>query len=114
MVTFEIITDYDVLVALDDGTKVLYDDFDKTYRRLAFDICNPSEESYGIEFGKRLSNLMYRKGITQYELARLAGISQASISGYINGKRIPSSYIRNKIISAVRCSEDEIRYLDIF
>lgn len=114
MVDYEILTDHDILITLNDGNKVLYDDFDKTYRMLQFDICDLSEESYGIEFGKRLSNIMYRKGITQYDLACLTGISQASISGYINGKRIPNSYIRNKIILAVRCSADEIRYLDIF
>jgi DNA-binding XRE family transcriptional regulator len=113
MVDYKQLTDYEVLILLDDGNKVLYDDFDKTYRMLPYDIYDLSEESYGIEFGRRLSSLMNRKGITQYDLACLTGLSQSSISGYINGKRIPSAFNCSKIIKTLHCSDDEIRYLDI-
>lgn len=113
MVSYTVLTDYDILIKLDDGTRVLYDDFDKSYRRLSYDIYNPSEESYGIEFGKRLTNLMYRKCITQYELAQRSGLSQSSISRYTNGTTIPSIYIFNRILSTLQLDEDEIRYLSI-
>lgn len=113
MTHYHRLTDYDMIVELDDGTRALYDDFDKTYRMLPNDICDPSKESYGIEFGKRLTSLMDRKGATQYELARRIGISQSSMSGYISGRRIPSIYILNKIHRTLQCTEDEIRYLDM-
>jgi hypothetical protein len=113
MVGYLLLTDYDILIELDDGNKALYDDFDKTYRILPYDINNLSKESYGIEFGKRLTTLMDRKGISQYELSQRSGISQASISGYINGKRIPDIYIFCTLLSSLHCSDDEIRFLDI-
>lgn len=112
MIDYKQLTDHDILVVLDNGDKVLYDDFDKTYRMLPYDIYNLSEESYGIEFGKRLSSLMIRKGVTQYDLSCLTGLSQSTLSRYINGISVPNVYNFNKIIKAVRCSEDEIHYLD--
>ncbi len=42
------------------------------------------------EFGKRLYNLMLRKGWNQSELARQAGIQRDSVSTYINGRSLPT------------------------
>lgn len=42
------------------------------------------------EFGKRVYNLMLRKGWKQSELARQAGLPRDSISVYIRGKSLPT------------------------
>jgi transcriptional regulator with XRE-family HTH domain len=42
------------------------------------------------EFGSRLSEIMFRRDMTNKELARLMHVSESTISGYRTGRRSPS------------------------
>lgn len=102
---------FEVIVTLDDGGVYLYDDIDKTIRKLP-----PSDQTMTrvetvSEFGKRLQNLMCRKGVTQSDLSFATGIAQPTLSGYINGKNEPGLYAIDKIAKALCCSVDEFRYI---
>lgn len=105
------IGDWEMVVQLSDGRAILYDDLDKTIRNLPRDRYRMSEDESRSEFGFRLSKLMYRKGITQMELAERAGLTQAQLSKYITGKTTPSFYTVDKIAKALDCSIDTFRYV---
>lgn len=97
-------------VRLNDGSYFLYDDFDKTLRKLPNDGYELTEDECRKEFGFRLRRLLYCKGITQAELSDATGIPQCSISNYINGKVCPNFYSVDKIAKALDCSLDELSY----
>ena len=102
---------FDLIVELVDGSSIIYDDFEKTVRPLPRDSNNMSEEECRKEFGLRLRQMLYRKGITQMAFAEMSGISQVMISKYINGKASPSLYAIDKIAKVLGCSVDELRYV---
>lgn len=52
-------------------------------------------DKYGI--GMRISECARKKGITQRSLAETVGVSEVSISRYVNGNRTPRYYILKKI-----------------
>lgn len=99
-----------VTVRLNDGSYFLYDDFDKTLRKLPRDGYGLTEDECRKEFGFRLRRLLYCKGITQAELSEMTGIPQCSISNYICGKVGPNFYTVDKIAKALGCSLDELSY----
>lgn len=43
-----------------------------------------------MDFKTRLSALIKDMGITQKELAKMTGVTEAAISRYINGSRLPN------------------------
>ena len=78
--SYEEISDYEIMVKLSDGRIVLYDDFDHTLRRLPTNSESMTDEEFKQEFSTRLKRIMYRKGVTQLDLAERTGISQPQIS----------------------------------
>ena len=52
---------WELLIKFKDGSRVLYDDIDKTITRLPQNSNSMTEEDFKIEFGKRLRKLMSRK-----------------------------------------------------
>lgn len=65
--------------------------------------------------GKQIKELMDEKGMTQKQLALKTGLTESSISRYINGSRYPSAKSYFKIIKAIegeiydkRSCKDEI------
>lgn len=103
---------YELLVKLEDGSSVLYDDVEKTIRRMPTDKTEMTEQACKKEFGFRLRKMMFRKNITQSELGEKTGISQVTLSNYINGKNIPGFYAVYKIVKALKCSMDELMFID--
>ena len=47
------------------------------------------KDEYDKAFGEHLKSLLEEKGMTQAELARRTGLTEASVSRYINGNRTP-------------------------
>ena len=58
------------------------------------------------EIGKRIKELLEKKGITQKELALKVGCTEAAISHYIKGDRIPRSSVMTKIAIALDTTSD--------
>ena len=50
---------------------------------------NLSEQEWLEIFAYNLREIMIQRGLTQEQLARLAGVSQSSISMYLNGNKMP-------------------------
>lgn len=60
------------------------------------------------EFGKRLYNLMLRKGWHQSELARQCGLPRDSISVYVRGKSLPTPASLALLADALGVKPDEL------
>lgn len=101
----------ELLIELDNGERYVYDDLEKTIRRLSMDRSDVTEEEFRREFGTRLRKVMFRKGLTQHDLAERSGISQVTISGYMRGKNVPSFYNLHKLAKALDCYVDDFTYI---
>lgn len=58
------------------------------------------------ETGKRIRLLLQKKGITQKELANMVGCTEAAVSHYIKGDRIPRASVLTKIAIALDTTSD--------
>lgn len=58
--------------------------------------------------GARLTAYMKNKNLSQHEMARLLGISQASLHYYATGKRAPSAAVITKIANILDCGFGEL------
>ena len=101
---------FELMIRLNDGSVVMYDDSLRSIRNLPSRSDELTEEQCRREFGIRLHKLLKRKNITQNELSERTGISINCISKYITGRRTPSFYSVDKIAKALDCSADIFRY----
>lgn len=60
------------------------------------------------DFGKRLRKLRLAQGLNQTQFAKRVKLTQAAISQFEDGKRIPSSNALRKIASGLGLSLDEL------
>lgn len=60
------------------------------------------------EFGRRLYNLMLKKGWHQSELARRADLPRDSISVYVRGRSLPTPQSLKALADALGVSPDEL------
>ena len=56
--------------------------------------------------GERLKELLAKKGMTQHDLAERAGCTEAAISHYVKGDRVPRSNVLSKIAIALDTTSD--------
>ncbi len=56
--------------------------------------------------GERIKELLEKKGITQRELAERTGCTEAAVSHYIKGDRVPRSSVLTKIAIALETTSD--------
>lgn len=57
-------------------------------------------------FGQRLEEMLKSRHMAQKELAERAGITEAAVSHYIKGDRIPRSAVLSRIADALGTSSD--------
>ena len=67
-----------------------------------------SEVEFMDIFGDNLCDLMEEKGVGQNELAREIGVSNPTISYYINKQRMPSLPVFINICIALECDCDDL------
>lgn len=56
--------------------------------------------------GERIKALLTQKGMTQRQLAEKAGCTEAAISHYIKGDRVPRSRVMTEIAAALGTTSD--------
>lgn len=71
-----------------------------------------TKEQWRYEFSFRLRKRMKRKGYNQRQLAELTGLSEVTLSRYINGVREPSSSVVYRIAKVLNCTVDELVAFD--
>ena len=59
-------------------------------------------------FSQTLNSMMREQGLSQRELARLSGISQATINRYLNEMQMPSIKAILNLAYALDCEFDEL------
>lgn len=61
-----------------------------------------------VSFSKKLKRAIELGGISQASLARMSGLTEASISRYLAGKRTPDATCASRIANALNVSLDEL------
>lgn len=111
MLSYKIIDEL-VYAELNDGTIVRYDDMRnsiKTVRRIDNEL---TEAQSRMELSRRIYNRMRKLGITQYELAAMTGLTEVTISRYMNCRSSPTYFSLSKIAKALKCTLDDLVYMD--
>lgn len=100
----------EIMVKTDDGDRSIFNYIGASLRKLNFDndTTGITEEQWRNEFSKRLCTKMSSSGMAQWQLARLTGISEMTISKYMNGRSTPSAYNIRKLAIALNCSVQEL------
>ena len=95
-----------IIAELLDGTVIEYNDALRSFRTVRkFD---GTEESWKREFASKLIKMMANKGCDQTYLSEISGVSQVSISNYLNKKAIPNCYTVFKLSKALGCTVSEL------
>lgn len=101
----------EITARLKNGDTVVYNVVSNRVRK-TYDSRNDSEEFdeqlWRDEFAKRLSNKMGSIGMPQWKLSEMSGISEVSLSKYLNAKATPSGYNIDRICCALDCSGSEL------
>ena len=100
----------ELLVRLNDGTCLLYNELDYTYITLPKSRSSMTDDDYKQEFAYCLKRAMLRQEINQKELAEQSGISQGNISEYLSAKHLPNYIHICKLANAFHCSIADFRY----
>lgn len=61
-----------------------------------------------VKFNERLAELIKQQGLTQKELAKQAGITEAAVSHYIKGDRVPRASVLLKIANVLKTTPDDL------
>ena len=104
---------FEVTVRLRNGDHLIFDNLEKSIRKVPNFSMSMDEAVYKKEFGRRLKRVIRRSGITQRDLSELTGISEIMLSNYCNGNNTPSFYNLDKIARALNCSVDEFRFFEL-
>ena len=95
-----------IVAKLSDGSVIEYNDVFRAFRTIReFD---GTEESWKREFASKLMKIMADKGCDQTYLSEISGVSQVSISKYLNKKAIPNCYTVFKLSQALGCNISEL------
>ena len=95
-----------IIAELFDGTIIEYNDALRSFRTVRkFD---ETEESWKREFASKLIKMMANKGCDQTYLSEISGVSQVSISNYLNKKAIPNCYTVFKLSKALGCNVSDL------
>ena len=92
------------LEVTDNGTGALmvYDSFYKSCRYInLFKKPIMTKSVWKKEFSNRLRRIMHVKGFTNNAISDASGLSTATITEYLNGRRIPSAYNLKKLAVAL-------------
>lgn len=100
----------EITVILSDETKVVYDGLEHTMRRIPKrdESYRMDEETFRREFAYNLYRMMDLKKINQKQLAELTGISNVSLSKYLNQKVTPSARTVYLLTKALKCDFDDL------
>lgn len=61
-----------------------------------------------MNFKENLKNLMIKNNIKNIELAKILGLNKSTITLYLNGQRMPTYEILEKLKNYFKCSYDDL------
>ena len=109
------IGDFETLFKLVDGSRIIFDESDHSFinhmpREVEAEYL-PDDEWLS-EFTRKLKKKLSFRYLTQKELAEAIGVSDVTLSKYINCKSFPDIPTLRKIARYLRCSVSEISEFD--
>lgn len=104
-----------IVVTYDNGIRAYYDGFSQTTHTV-----HPrkdprefiSDDIYIRRFAWRLSSAFAASSLSRDEISERTGISKASLSGYLNGKSMPSVINAYKLARVLRCPVEDLIGVD--
>lgn len=92
---------------LDDGTTFVFDWYDKSLFQIKDDDSD-NEKLWRKHFKYKLVKLLFFRRMSQKKLSELTGISEITISKYMNGTSTPSLFNARKIARALNVDINEL------
>lgn len=106
VVEYQEVNDTTILISLSDGCQMKYYGDSGSFRVIKeFD---GSREDWSKHFANNLIDMMNYRGMDQTYLSERSGVSQQSISNYMNGKGMPTGYVINKLAKALSCDISDL------
>lgn len=104
--------DREITIKLHDDTTVIYSEGSRGAKYIRPDSNRDdssvdAEEQWRLDFAKKLHKEMW---CSRGRLSELTGISERTISKYLNGQATPSAYNIKKIAQVLRCSPSLLIY----
>ena len=105
----------EIVVYYEDGIRVRYDSMTRT----AYSI-HPrksdeefiSDDVYAKRFSWKLRAVLNSSGLSRDEICERTGISNAALSGYVNGKQFPTAPRIIKLAKVLKCPFEELLSVD--
>lgn len=104
-IDYEPYTKYEIIVRLNTGERVLYDELNQT-----IEILRPieTEAAWRWQFANRLTKRIRLCGMLQDEVARKTGIARTTLSRYTNGRAVPTLYNAQKLAEVLNCTVNDL------
>ena len=107
------ISDSEYIFILNDGKKYLYETIGDIVKQIGcFNTDYVNDELWKKEFSRRVKKMAFRKGYYIKDLAVKLGISENTMSRYMNGKTIPNAFMVKKLSEILGCSIDYLTNFD--
>lgn len=71
----------------------------------------PTEEDRKRIFGTKLKRMISANGMNQYDFARELGVSNMTISNYVNGKSVPTFILVQRMMRILNCKENDLFFM---
>lgn len=108
-VSWEPINEIEIRIYLDDGMEMCYDHLSKCARRVIYhEEDDIDEKVWRREFARNIDRRMRQLGINQMILSERSGISQITISKYMNCSATPSTYNTRRLARALECDYNDL------
>ena len=108
-VSWDPINDIEISIMLDDGEEMRYDHLSKCARRVIYhEEDDIDEKVWRREFARNIDRRMRQLGINQMILSERSGISQITISKYMNCSATPSTYNTRRLARALECDYNDL------
>lgn len=111
------ISEYEITIELDNGEEHIYNDATKTIQNITNrdaleDVY--SEERFNRELAYAIYSRMIYLNVSQEQLACSIGVSQGTISNYVNGVSAPNIYTLYLIAKFLNCNvRDFLKFIEL-
>lgn len=110
IIEYKELNEYEVLIKLrPKGDQIIYDALNNTIRGCSYRGKLTAKENRN-EFKMRLRAMLLHSRLSQKDLSRISGISERTITRYINGDSIPDYVALKKIADAINCKVDDLYF----
>ena len=115
IVKWEPVGKREIVVYYDDGIRCRYDSVNKTVYSIhprTNDDEFINDDIYAKRFAWKLRSVVDSSGLSREEICERAEVSNAALSGYMNGKTMPTVLKVRKLARVLRCPVEDLLNVD--